>query len=94
ALEGLSAVHVVQYQGLTGAPTVHHLHGLGSAEQAVGVKFNLIPAGPLGVRGQFAGQTTVDQATADGIAQGLTYFNVHTAANPGGEIRGQLLPVP
>ncbi|MEN9675626.1 MAG: Cyclolysin, partial [Verrucomicrobiota bacterium] len=39
ALEGLSAVHVVQYQGLTGAPTVHHLHGLGSAEQAVGVKF-------------------------------------------------------
>ena len=67
-------------------------HRLGTAEVAVGVKFNLIPAGTLGTCGLFAGQTTVDQATADGIAQGLTYFNIHTAANGGGEIRGQIVP--
>ena len=32
---------------------------------------------------------TYDQAVAD-IKAGLTYFNLHTAANPGGEIRGQI----
>lgn len=94
ALDGLKATHLVSYQNLTGAPTAYHLHGLGNANEAVGVKFSLIPAGTLGTRGQFAGQATVDQATADGIAQGLTYFNLHTAANGGGEIRGQVVPVP
>jgi CHRD domain len=28
------------------------------------------------------------------IANGLSYLNIHTTANPGGEIRGQLEPVP
>jgi hypothetical protein len=29
-----------------------------------------------------------------GIEAGQSYFNIHTSINPGGEIRGQLLPVP
>ena len=29
-----------------------------------------------------------------GIETGQTYFNIHTSVNPGGEIRGQLEPVP
>jgi len=28
-----------------------------------------------------------------GIENGLTYFNIHTGTNPGGEIRTQLLPI-
>jgi hypothetical protein len=28
------------------------------------------------------------------ITNGLSYLNIHTTANPGGEIRGQLEPVP
>ena len=93
ALDGLTATYVVSYQNLTSAPIAYHLHGLGSAEQAVGVKFGLMPAGALsGASGLFVGQNAVDQATADGIAAGQTYFNIHTAANGGGEIRGQVLP--
>jgi hypothetical protein len=77
---------VVSYQNLTSAPVAYHLHGLGTADQAVGVKFGLVPVGtPTAASGQFAGQSTVDQATADGIAAGQTYFNVHTTANGGGE---------
>ena len=94
ALDGLTATYVVGYEQLTATPTAYHLHGLGTAEQAVGVLFNLVPAGTLGTSGTFAGQQTVTQATADGIVEGLTYFNIHTPANPPGEIRGQVLPLP
>ncbi|HYP00502.1 MAG TPA: CHRD domain-containing protein [Pyrinomonadaceae bacterium] len=33
-------------------------------------------------------------AFLNGLQNGLTYFNIHTNAFPGGEIRGQLQPVP
>ena len=92
ALDGLTATYVVGYQGLTAAPVAYHLHGLGGADAAVGVKFALVPSGALGTSGLFVGQATVDQATADGIAAGQTYFNLHTAAFGGGEIRGQVVP--
>ena len=32
-------------------------------------------------------------AAVDALLTGNTYFQVHTTANPGGEIRGQILPV-
>lgn len=93
ALDGLTATYVVSYQNLTGVPSLYHVHGLGGPDVAVGVKFNLVPVGTLSATGGlFVGQSTVDQATADGIIAGQTYFNIHTPANPGGEIRGQIVP--
>jgi hypothetical protein len=38
------------------------------------------------------GTTLTDQLP--NLLGGLTYINFHTVANPGGEIRGQILPVP
>jgi len=35
----------------------------------------------------------IDTATANAITSGNAYVNVHTAANPGGEIRGQIAPL-
>ncbi len=39
-------------------------------------------------------QTTIGTfaAAVDAMLSGTTYFQVHTATNPGGEIRGQILP--
>jgi hypothetical protein len=34
--------------------------------------------------------TTVTQAQAEALLAGGLYFNVHTAANPGGDVRGQI----
>jgi hypothetical protein len=34
-----------------------------------------------------------EAALIGGIESGLTYFNIHTTQNPGGELRTQLLPL-
>jgi hypothetical protein len=40
------------------------------------------------------GLAQAEAALIAGIEGGQTYFNIHTTARPGGEIRGQLEPVP
>ena len=40
------------------------------------------------------GLTQAEAALIAGIQNGTTYLNIHTVNNPGGEIRGQLEPVP
>jgi hypothetical protein len=39
------------------------------------------------------GLPQAEAALVTGIENGLTYFNIHTSMNPGGEIRTQLLPL-
>jgi|SRR6516164_4705878 len=39
------------------------------------------------------GMEQAETALIAGIENGLTYFNIHTTQNPGGEIRTQLLPL-
>jgi hypothetical protein len=69
---------------LTGA-SLGHVHS-----GAVGV------AGPviftLNGSGHFCGAATMSAADVATLKAGGTYFNVHTLAFPGGEIRGQILP--
>ena len=73
---------------LSGADLGAHIHGF---------------AGPLGNAGVLAGQPSTPQkigtwnygaANEVNVMSGLSYFNVHTASNPGGEIRGQLERLP
>jgi hypothetical protein len=40
------------------------------------------------------GLANAEAALIAGLENHLTYFNIHTSANPGGEIRGQLVPGP
>ena len=42
--------------------------------------------------GRFTGSASLDADVYSNIKQGGSYINVHTQANPGGELRGQLLP--
>jgi hypothetical protein len=40
------------------------------------------------------GSTTITDAQETQLLDGLWYVNVHSTANPGGEIRGQVVPEP
>ena len=74
------------WQGLTGPATMAHFHGPAEsgANAGVVVPWANNPSSP------FKGSATLtDQQIAD-LEAGKWYANVHTAANPGGEIRGQM----
>jgi CHRD domain len=71
---------------LSGNPTAAHFHGPADPGQNAGV---LIPA--AGVKmGEFEGSATLTNDQAKVVTADKTYFMVHTAANPGGEVRGQV----
>jgi CHRD domain len=89
------------YSGLTGAPTVAHIHGPAAAGASALPICNLTPSD-----GATAGTGTVSSLgaatnpcsdypwTAQNISDlnaGNMYVNIHTSANKGGEIRAQLI---
>lgn len=84
----------VNYLGLSGPATLAHIHGPADAEGAAGVMVDLAPlnGGAFGVSGTLAGTVTLTPDQMVALASGLTYVNIHTAANKPGEIRGQILP--
>jgi hypothetical protein len=77
-------------QGLTGSPTAAHFHGPAEPGKNASV---LVPA-PGVKMGSFEGSATLTDAQATALLAGQTYFNVHTPANPGGEVRGQVTKAP
>jgi CHRD domain len=80
----------VTYSGLTSSAIAAHVHGPGSPTQAVGVLFPI--GNPTGTSGTLTGTQTLTMQQFGYLLDGLTYINVHTTANSGGEIRGQIVP--
>jgi hypothetical protein len=76
----------VDYSGLTGPATMAHFHGPAAAGVNAGV-MTPIKVGPSPI----AGKATLTDAQIAELKAGKVYVNVHTAAHPGGEIRGQLM---
>ena len=73
--------------GLSGNATAAHFHGPADPGQNAGVLINA----PGVTTGAFQGQATLNDSQASALMEGKTYFNVHTQANPGGEVRGQVV---
>jgi hypothetical protein len=77
----------VTYSGLSGPATAAHFHGPAEAGKNAGVAVAIPNATPSPVEGS----ATLTDAQAADLMAGKYYINVHTAANPGGEIRGQVM---
>ena len=75
------------FDGLIGTQTVQHVHGPAMPDASAGVLF-AIP-GP-GSFEDFSIILTEEQKQI--IQNGLAYINIHSTLNPGGEIRGQIVP--
>ena len=75
--------------GLTGNVTAAHFHGPAEVGKNAGV---MVPV-PGAATGSLDGTANLTDDQAKTLIAGETYFNVHTAANPGGELRGQVVRV-
>ncbi len=76
----------VIYSGLSGPATAAHFHGPAEPGQSAGVAVPI----PNQATSPVTGSATLTDAQAADLLAGKYYVNIHTAANPGGEIRGQV----
>ena len=79
--------YTATWQGLTGPATMGHFHGPAAPGANAGV---VVPWGN-NITSPFKGSATLTDAQMADLEAGKWYANVHTAANPGGEIRGQMM---
>jgi len=77
----------VSYSGLSGPVTAGHFHGPASKTENAGIA--------LGFKGSLnspiMGEAMLTPAQMDDVLAGKWYVNLHTAQNPKGEIRGQVM---
>ena len=94
---GKSIAYTLSAKGLSGKPQAAHIH-LGGTKEAGPVmiaiatkQFSLPKKGRLTSK-QFTKVTGAStfSAAVKAIRAGKTYVNIHTAKDPGGEIRGQI----
>ncbi len=78
----------VTYAGLTGPVKAGHFHGPAAAGANAGVALGFTGS----VESPIKGSATLTAAQAADVMAGKWYVNLHTGANPGGELRGQVMP--
>ena len=76
----------VNYSGLTGPAIAAHFHGPAPVGKPAPIEVPL--KAPLD--SPMKGSATLTDAQAKDLMDGMMYFNIHTAANKPGEIRGQM----
>jgi hypothetical protein len=74
------------YSGLTGPAKAAHFHGPAEVGKNAGVAIPI----PGATSSPAEGSATLTDAQAADFLAGKYYVNVHTEANPGGELRGQV----
>lgn len=78
--------YAVTYSDLTGPAAAAHFHGPAPVGKNAGV---MVP-----IKGELAspikGEVTLTDDQAKALGDGDVYFNIHTAANKNGEMRGQV----
>ena len=76
------------YSGLSGPATAAHFHG----PAPIGANAGVALPWPSPVTSPMEGRAILTPAQVADLMAGRWYANIHTAANPGGEVRGQMTP--
>lgn len=83
------------FSDLSGPPTAMHIHGPATAGENASPILDLAPfnfqAANAAQGGVIVGTVLFPTNSISNLLAGLTYVNIHTALNPDGEIRGQLI---
>lgn len=74
------------YSGLSGPATAAHFHG----PAPIGANAGVALPWPSPVTSPMEGRAILTPAQVADLMAGRWYANIHTAANPGGELRGQM----
>jgi len=84
-----SLIYTVTFSGLSANVTAAHFH---AAPPGIAAGVLIGPGGfPTGViSGSFTDTLVLTASQEDSLKRGLFYFNIHTTALPGGEIRAQI----
>jgi len=84
--------YTLNWSGLTGKATMAHIHGTAPRGTNAGVKHDLTNVLKKETSGSFTDSVKIDASDIkeDSLLAGFYYFNIHTPANAGGEIRGQI----
>ena len=84
--------YTVNWNNLTGPVSGMHIHGTASKgfNAPILQNFSTYPKEPAG---SYSGTVLIDGVVfkEENLFRGAYYINIHTAANPGGEIRGQIV---
>ena len=83
-----SLTYTLTFDDLSGPATAAHIHGPATRTESAGV---VAPLGDKGPTSPVAGTLTLTDDQVKMLQSAKLYVNVHTAANPGGEIRGQVV---
>lgn len=78
--------YTLRFSGLSGPVKAGHFHGPAEAGKNAGVALGISNIGESPVQGR----AVLTAAQAADLLAGKWYVNLHTAANPGGELRGQV----
>jgi len=83
---GVFTYHI-EFKDLTGPAMAAHFHGPAAPGSNAGPQ---VPITTKPIVSPIDGTATLTPAQQKDLLDGKWYFNIHTAANGGGEIRGQL----
>lgn len=78
--------YTITYAGLSGPVMAAHFHGPAKPGEQAGV----LVAIPKPYMSGMTGKVKLTSAEAKDVLTGMTYVNLHTAANPAGEARAQI----